>query len=322
MTSARRLLFCSVTIFFLLLPTWGQTISHAFLWSPSTGMQDLGTLGGDSCGALGINAAGHVVGWSTTASRTPHAFLWTSSGGMQDLGQGTIGSTAYAINDHDQIAGINHDEPVVWMPGGGMVRLGSFGGGGGIAYAINNAGQVVGYSDTANFQSHAFLWTKNAGMQDLGTLGGSTSVAYGINDSGEVVGLSRLPDGSTHAFLWSLSGGMQDLGRAPADVTSATAISKAGTITGYTGTLEVAIIWAGGTIHKLGDLGGRESWAFGINNANQVVGISVNASGAGHAFLWTRNGGMQDLGTLGGKESGAFAINAAGQVAGESFTSP
>ena len=62
-------------------------------------------------------------------------------------------------------------------------------------------------------------------------------------------------------------------------------------------------------------LGGADSYAYGINEAGQVVGASGTAGRDTHAFLYS-NGTMQDLGTLGGTFSAAQDINEAGQVVG------
>ena len=71
--------------------------------------------------------------------------------------------------------------------------------------AINEHGQVVGTSDTASGEVHAFLWTRHLGMQDLGTLGGTFSSASAINNRGQVAGTSDTASGEVHAFLWTLT---------------------------------------------------------------------------------------------------------------------
>lgn len=69
-------------------------------------MTDLGTLGGSSSHARGINDQGQVVGSSQTAPGRFHAFLW-EDGTMTDLG--TLGgaySKAYVISNHGQVVGV------------------------------------------------------------------------------------------------------------------------------------------------------------------------------------------------------------------------
>jgi probable HAF family extracellular repeat protein len=116
-----------------------------------------------------------------------------------------------------------------------MTDLGTFGGGISEAYAINDAGQVVGWSDRPDAYWHAFV-TVNGVMTDLGTLGGDRSHAYGINNAGQVVGWSDTPDGDWHAFI-TVNGVMTDLNSLldPADaavwtLSSANAINDSGQI--------------------------------------------------------------------------------------------
>ena len=95
------------------------------------------------------------------------------------------------------------------------VDLGNLIGRGGVgATGINEAGQVVGESRTADGDYHAFITGPDGvGMRDLGTLGGRWSYAYGINDAGQVVGYSNMADNNNHAFISGPDGvGMRDLG--------------------------------------------------------------------------------------------------------------
>ncbi len=91
-----------------------------------------------------------------------------------------------------------------------MTDLGTLGGGGSWAYAINDRGQVAGHSRTPSGALHAVLWQDGA-ITDLGTLGGANSNALDLNERGQVVGVSETASGERHAFFWQ-DGVMTDLG--------------------------------------------------------------------------------------------------------------
>jgi probable HAF family extracellular repeat protein len=185
--------------------------THAFLYNGGV-MRDLGTLGGSDSNALGINRTGQVVGYAeyNPSSLTTHAFLY-SGGVMRDLG--TLGgsfSEAFGINDAGQVVGTSYikgDTALhAFLFSNGIVQdLGAvMGATNSVAYAINNLGQVVGYSENG-----AFLYADGL-RHDLGTLGGNASQALALNDLGEVVGFADTATGARHAFLYS-GGVMVDL---------------------------------------------------------------------------------------------------------------
>lgn len=61
--------------------------------------------------------------------------------------------------------------------------------GGSVSFAngLNDFGQVVGYSDSAQSIGEAFLWMLDGGMLNLGTLlGGMWSYAAAVNEFGQV----------------------------------------------------------------------------------------------------------------------------------------
>jgi len=299
---------------------------RAFLWQNGT-MTDLGSLGGPSDTiAFGINNVGQIVGRSAE-----HAFLW-DHGTMTDLGVLPTGggSEARAINDAGQVVGSSGNASVghhafLWQ-NSAMTDLGTLPGDtDSYANGINSAGQVVGTSDR-----NAFLWDLGT-MTNLGTLGGCCGEAHAINDHGQAVGESMLPDQSGRAALWTVSTKppppypIRDLGAPPGDVISwGTAINDAGHVAGHSIGSDSGIwvirvfLWNNGTFQVLPGLGGTETFALGINEADDVVGYGYNASGLSRAILW-QNGNPTDLGTLGGTESGAYGINDRGQVVGWSY---
>jgi probable HAF family extracellular repeat protein len=54
----------------------GPANGEAFLWTRSSGLLHLGTLGGDSSAAIDVNSRDWVAGNSTTGGGNQHAVVW------------------------------------------------------------------------------------------------------------------------------------------------------------------------------------------------------------------------------------------------------
>jgi probable HAF family extracellular repeat protein len=109
---------------------------HAFRWTPSGGLQDLGLTTGSESIAIAISADGSViVGEARDGSGFWRAFRWTASTGMQDIG--TLGGPESGA------FGVNKDGSVIV---GTSLTTGSTG------------------------SNHSFVWTPANGMQDLKTI--------------------------------------------------------------------------------------------------------------------------------------------------------
>jgi probable HAF family extracellular repeat protein len=303
-------------------PLTGFPEVRAVFWNKNGAIKNLGTLGGNSSQAFGINSRGQAVGVALNTIPDPfshvmnflpaatqaRAFLWQDDS-MRDLG--TLGSgndaDAQGVNERGQVTGFSFTDtspnattgiptvhPFLWE-NGSMLDLGSLGGTianpgpilfpTGPAGAINSRGQVVGTSTLAGDRAwHPFLWDGSM-LKDLGTLGGTNGEAFWLSDSGLVVGRADFSPESTnhHAFLWK-NGLMSDLG----------------TFDGQTC-----------------------STAYSVNSSGQVVGdTSVCNVSEGPPFLSEHGEPMVDLNTLvlPGSDltlTAAAFINDRGEIAGK-----
>jgi probable HAF family extracellular repeat protein len=309
---------------------------------------DMGTFGGPnssqtSGGPGELNQRGVTVGWSATSVSTSPtsnplvcggldgtvpfitvAFEW-KDGTLTDLGAlpgGSNCSEPFWLNENgeivgtsengevDPLAGVNQTRAVLWKEGK-ITDLGSFGGYQNAAQAINNRGQIVGWSlntipdpyslnefvffgSSNGTQTRAFL-LQHGVMQDLGTLlTGNDAAAFDINERGQVAG---------YGYTSSI----------PNPVTGIPPIDP--------------FLWEKGNMTDIGGFGGALGLPSSLNNRGQVIGLSSVAANPAacfteqdpdcHPFLWSQ-GKLTDLktSTTGGKPITPDGITDAGEIVG------
>jgi probable HAF family extracellular repeat protein len=233
----------------------GNTIQHAFLWTPggtdgvpsNPQMKDLDTLGSTQSAALAVSSAGKAVGYFQSQNEN-HAFVWENNE-MYDLNTllppnsgwlllQAVGINATQIVGQGQLNGQFHhfqitDSDGVFSDGFTITDLGPENGantrGGGMS---SDGSQITGM----NAAGHAVLW-HGGSATDLGTLsGGYGSWGNSVNTSAQVVGTAIDKYYAWRPFLWQ-NGQMTDVNRLVphgSTVSSVNAINNAGDIAGYT----------------------------------------------------------------------------------------
>src|SRR5712675_3786377 len=311
---------------------------HAALWRNSL-LTDLFTLGGPNSSVTWNvkNTAGIIVGISQTLTPEPLGENWSSAAFYStpnNVGYINLGF----VWEQDQMRGL----PT--FPGGNN----------GFATGANNLGQVVGWAEngvhdptccyTQVLQFRPAVWTLGPSdqIQDLPLIAGDSSgAATAINDNGQIVGISGICDQAVgrhtakHAVLWQ-NGTVTDIyPDAPAPWwNTPTAINQHGDVVGFAGDPAFvegdvlhAFMWTRDDgIRFLKPLRNRipehvDSEAYGINEAQQVVGVSCDADQNDcRAVIWDHGVYPTDLNDLKGGASAFLAsakdINNKGEITG------
>ncbi|HLL52692.1 MAG TPA: hypothetical protein VK447_04040 [Myxococcaceae bacterium] len=263
---------------------------------------------------------------SATARRSEHILRFSTAGSAL---RAILLAVLLAGCEGGGTGGPDAGEP---FPRYDVTDLGTLGGGTSEAYAINNAGQVVGQAG-----GRAFLWDATLGMRDVGAP--CTGRATAINAHGMVAGDGSCPGmQGSRAFSWA-NGQHTILPLPPSGTFShAYGINDQGQIVGsadystdssnylYTN----AFLWSEGAVRPL--LAPRAfhyGTARGINASGQIVGSEtyISSSTTTNAFHW-KDGKAEFLpvgqsqAITAGPEYYAHAINGAGQIAGVAMTRP
>jgi 6-phosphogluconolactonase len=208
---------------------------------------------------------------------------------------------------------------------------------------VNNQGAVSGtvayYPIPGDTFIQAFIY---AGGVNTGIENNRSSAGNGINNNGQVVGQMYLTPPITgeppqHAFIYNSSDGttttLDILNSGRESIGSA--INSAGDITGFLSTGSCspgssspaclapfhAFIYQGSGPVDIGTLGGTYSEGTGINDHDEIAGVSsVAGSSLNHLFLYAQ-GHMRDLGTVAGESITNAAINDRGEIVGSTTKS-
>ena len=199
---------------------------------------------------------------------------------------------------------------------------------------VTNSGQILGVQSTYDGPFSVVTWQGKQIADITAAAGLPGSYRYlhphTMNEAGQIVGLLDVYDYDNNACNpcsvaahWTGSQLVELEPRRYDRSSYASGINGAGQIVGSTtrnanlqDRTTRATLWQNGSSTELGTLGGRNSYAFAINDGGAIVGYSHTTDGFSRATLW-QNGLIQDLGTLGGSYSYARALNERGAIVGQ-----
>jgi probable HAF family extracellular repeat protein len=216
-----------------------------------------------------------------------------------------------------------------------------------IAEALNDRGQVAGYSDyytnrspyyqdpepEAYWFTLAWCWTSPGGMQRINFGDYFVMVEYlGMNNKGQIVGQAKDPDGVRQAVVWTEESGLRYLGLGSlptAFVSGAHGINDSGQVVGYSESPygQQACLWTpfvpDSTPVGLASLGGDYSEAYAINKAGQIVGFSQREDYILRPCVWNPpDYTPMEVGSNSTCEGRAYGINNLGDIVGREEIAP
>jgi probable HAF family extracellular repeat protein len=176
----------------------GNTYTQAVIFTPDPHTVSVPNPYNPSYPPTTETSPGYLNMLSTSTSNIFNQFIGKIAG-IND--QNHLALTEYVLNPGQQI----QSQSPRFYSSQGDVSLGSLGGANGVANALNNANQVVGWSQIASGAQHAFLYS-NGTMQDLNLLipplsGITLTSAVGINAAGEVVAFGTDASGQTNEYF-------------------------------------------------------------------------------------------------------------------------
>ncbi len=252
-------------------------------------------LGNGQSSATGVNAAGETALWQIPQYRPSEepvvVDLLDRTRALDKPGGAGLPARTRGINDHGDVVGTYFSfgsagyTAVLWK-GSQAFTLGR-----GEAYALNNAGMVVGASLAAGYSAPVpLMWTPDGVQHVLGTLGGGEGIARAVNNSGQIVGQSTNSAGRTHATLWD-KGQTVDLGQSflasvANDINAyGQVVGSAEVVSGGAG-VSHAMLWSDGIgidlDNYLDESLRRDGWVFSvaqaINDQGWIVGNMTKAN--------------------------------------------